>query len=907
MRSFKRFKPLLSLLTAMTLLLSLWPGITVASSTLHLVGNRSVANTNYMVGDQVILQYCIDPEGSYEPRDPVDISFVFDVSGSMGWPMSSTSTKKRIAVAKESSNLLVDKFASTDLNDQIGVIKFSGSARVIQNLTTDFTKVREKINGLNTGGGTNIHHGLMVGYDQIEDSTRSPFIVLLTDGAATYYYDKENNQYKHHRQRAKDAALDEAKDIGEKGVPIYPIAMAVDGSDVDIDLLRSMAEETGGIFFEATDEESLDQVFTELSEVLDASITNVKIKQPLPAGFELVEGQNHVSLNQGMLQVVKNSIPHEDPNYNCQMSVQLRYTGSEGTVELEPAKVSYDVTQESRQFVIDDPIRLNFSEKTLSMNGTATPADNPTTTETANWPIDHRLRVEYDLDAIGNLASVYSRGSLRDISITHILPAGVTAPSAAGQGWTVSEVEIEGKVRKKMQIELSDIQYHSDAFASEPETKDLVLSFEQLAIGDTVRLGGSKSDDLTLSYTDNHGNTQTVQLDNKLPSLKLSQKSLTMQGKAYLAPALTSAQRAAWSSKDILQLRYDLEPLGNLFQNRGTAILENVQLVHVLPVGVEEVSQNPDYKGDTVLGGIERPELRYRLGTVTYTNGQFSPAQIEKTAQLSFSSFESDQTVTLNEPGVIYVSFTDNLGINRTVRLDNQLGNLNIIVPVDGIAPVIDLSAIRQNTDDPEISISVEDDSRLVKLTYKVYKNGSTTAIASTTVINNDGNNTKSWKKNIQLSDLIPQADQRPGWYRIDVYAEDEYENHKTETLYFTANPGPEITLEAIKSGTDTTYVPGTASNKPVQITVTAQSILQDSRWKTTFTQYEYQVTDSASPASNGWKPLKSNKLVISKTGISYVHVRITEKVTHPDDDRTYTVTNDQVIQVRIDYNQNRY
>lgn len=114
-----------------------------------------------------------------EQRDPVKITFVIDVSGSMN-------TDNRIALLKKSLNFLVDELNE---DDQIAIVKYNyASTKVL-----DFTPVSEKesiksaIDSLIPGGGTNVEQGLTLGYQIASQDLNDEYInkvLLFSDGVA---------------------------------------------------------------------------------------------------------------------------------------------------------------------------------------------------------------------------------------------------------------------------------------------------------------------------------------------------------------------------------------------------------------------------------------------------------------------------------------------------------------------------------------------------------------------------------------------------------------------------------------------------------------------------------------------------------------------------------------------------
>jgi Ca-activated chloride channel family protein len=197
----------------------------------------------------------------------IDIILCMDVSGSMGGSRDIEPT--RLEAAKE----VAEQFIRSRPVDRIGLVIFSGEAFSQVPLTTDKDMLISQVRSLESRGyladGTVIGEGLATAVDRLSQSTaRSKVIILLTDG-------KEDPP----ETRLIDplTALEIAK---SKGIKVYTIGVGAMPSSVvertgstkpalktgaidfiDEELLRRIAEETGGRYFRAKDKETLKSVY----------------------------------------------------------------------------------------------------------------------------------------------------------------------------------------------------------------------------------------------------------------------------------------------------------------------------------------------------------------------------------------------------------------------------------------------------------------------------------------------------------------------------------------------------------------------------------------------------------------------------------------------------------------------
>jgi len=201
----------------------------------------------------------------------IDIVLCMDVSGSMG---SRDILPSRMEVAKA----VAEEFVRSRPVDRIGLVIFSGESFTQCPVTTDRNTLITQIQHLESRrylkDGTVIGEGLATAVDRLSGSKgKSKVVILLTDG-------KEDPP----ETRLIDplTALEIAK---SKGVKVYSIGMGAEPTTIventgntagkknpqvdflDEELLRKMAEETGGQFFRAKDKEALQDVYRQIDKL----------------------------------------------------------------------------------------------------------------------------------------------------------------------------------------------------------------------------------------------------------------------------------------------------------------------------------------------------------------------------------------------------------------------------------------------------------------------------------------------------------------------------------------------------------------------------------------------------------------------------------------------------------------
>ncbi len=197
----------------------------------------------------------------------IDIVMSLDISGSM---RAVDFKPNRLEAAKN----VATKFISGRPDDNIGLVIFAGESFTQCPLTTDHAVLINLFNQVRNGmleDGTAIGMGLATAVSRIKESkAKSKVIILLTDGC--------NNT----GSIAPEKAAELAKTfgirlytigIGTKGVAQIPVqtpfGMRMQDQEVDIDedLMRNMAESTGGKYFRATDNKSLAAIYSEIDSM----------------------------------------------------------------------------------------------------------------------------------------------------------------------------------------------------------------------------------------------------------------------------------------------------------------------------------------------------------------------------------------------------------------------------------------------------------------------------------------------------------------------------------------------------------------------------------------------------------------------------------------------------------------
>jgi Ca-activated chloride channel family protein len=210
----------------------------------------------------------------------IDIVMVMDLSSSM---LAQDFKPNRL----EASKRVASDFVSKREFDRIGLVVFAGEAFTQCPLTTDHTVLKNFMSELQCGyleDGTAIGMGMATSLNRLKDSeAKSKVMILLTDGV-------NNSGYVMPLTATEIAQSLEVKvytiGVGSMGDALAPVRRRSDGRyvfdiarvEMDEDLLQEIAEKTGGKYYRATSQESLERIYDEIDQLekTEMEITAIK-------------------------------------------------------------------------------------------------------------------------------------------------------------------------------------------------------------------------------------------------------------------------------------------------------------------------------------------------------------------------------------------------------------------------------------------------------------------------------------------------------------------------------------------------------------------------------------------------------------------------------------------------------
>ncbi|HKK12873.1 MAG TPA: VWA domain-containing protein [Flavobacteriaceae bacterium] len=209
----------------------------------------------------------------------IDIVMAIDVSASM---LAKDLVPNRLEALKK----VASQFIRERPNDRIGLVEYAGESYTRTPITSDKAIVLQSLNDIKYNtiieGGTAIGTGLATAVNRIKDSkAKSKVIILLTDGV--------NNSGFIDPKIASELAKEYGIKVytiglGTNGMALSPVALTRNGDfkyarvqvEIDEDLLKEIADMTGGKYFRATNNRKLAQIYDEINKLEKTDIEEIK-------------------------------------------------------------------------------------------------------------------------------------------------------------------------------------------------------------------------------------------------------------------------------------------------------------------------------------------------------------------------------------------------------------------------------------------------------------------------------------------------------------------------------------------------------------------------------------------------------------------------------------------------------
>jgi len=209
----------------------------------------------------------------------IDIVMAIDVSSSM---LAQDLKPDRLTALKR----VAEEFVADRLSDRIGLVVYAGESYTKTPITSDKDIVKSALRAISFEGliedGTAIGIGLATSVNRLKDSkAKSKIIILLTDGV--------NNSGFIDPKIATELAVEfniktYTIGLGSNGTALAPVGILPNGEfkygltkvEIDEELLKEIAQKTGGLYFRATDNKKLEEIYAEINKLEKTEIEEFK-------------------------------------------------------------------------------------------------------------------------------------------------------------------------------------------------------------------------------------------------------------------------------------------------------------------------------------------------------------------------------------------------------------------------------------------------------------------------------------------------------------------------------------------------------------------------------------------------------------------------------------------------------
>ncbi|MBL7975506.1 MAG: choice-of-anchor D domain-containing protein [Candidatus Kapabacteria bacterium] len=199
-----------------------------------------------------------------DTRQSLSVGMLYDISGSMTGPISSSDATIRLTAAKDAGKIFIGQLindAQRNVIDRAQIMSFSSgmtSFTVRDAFTTNRTSSTTAITNLVAGGGTCLYGSIIQAVNNIK-SEPNPVLVLLSDGA-----DDRSSCASTTLQNALDA-------IAANKIRVFVVGI-VDPNDALATTLRTIAQAGNGTAAFAVTQQELTNAFLQIAQQLSQNI-----------------------------------------------------------------------------------------------------------------------------------------------------------------------------------------------------------------------------------------------------------------------------------------------------------------------------------------------------------------------------------------------------------------------------------------------------------------------------------------------------------------------------------------------------------------------------------------------------------------------------------------------------------
>ena len=214
--------------------------VTVTNDSGYIIGKLDTSH--FKVWEDSIREYPIQVEELTVDTAGVNVVLTIDRSGSM--------RDGPIADARSAAITFVELMQD---NDNSAVVSFNHLTRTDYPFSNNTDSLTNAIAKIQAGGGTSIFDALIHSADLFRNVTKKRAIILLTDGA-----DKDSRY-----------TLEEAlRTLIPREIPVFTIGLGLNHNSPEEQVLRQIANETGGRYYYSPSSSDLEEIYRAISMLL---------------------------------------------------------------------------------------------------------------------------------------------------------------------------------------------------------------------------------------------------------------------------------------------------------------------------------------------------------------------------------------------------------------------------------------------------------------------------------------------------------------------------------------------------------------------------------------------------------------------------------------------------------------
>ena len=375
----------------------------------------------------------------------LDVVFAVDTSNSMNY-------YGRLKTAKTALNSFISALEETD---RAGLVSYSTTATTVTTLTADKTELTAAVEALTAAGNTATYEGLSAAITAVSSTADTyKMIILISDGTEPeLHYDT------HYAALVEQAVANK--------IVIFTIGA---GDTVDAALLTKIAETTGGKYYDASIEESVEEIIDRTTDSNADGISDYYTRQ-------LCDGS--LNLGTGL------ASPFAGLSYR---DIQIDTDGdfdNDGLLNGEELIVSYDETQDAVYVqMVSDPTAVDSDfdgiddpkeEAELRMNNDFVAATTwGSYTHNSYFKMDYRWffddNTSYNQD-LAVLCSLYAQDMYSDANLN--FTAGTTGNTISVNGSVLAEIFGMTDCRNVVDTQLATTYARTDSNGSYVDTDDM--------------------------------------------------------------------------------------------------------------------------------------------------------------------------------------------------------------------------------------------------------------------------------------------------------------------------------------------------------------------------------------------------------------------------------------------------